>query len=180
MGGTMKNTNLYVFGIMAFLFVCLAQAEEPANTMTAPNTPAPAEEQPMAPASTTVPTASVEASAPAAAAPAPTAAVEPTPAPAVTASATEATNTASVASPAPGPASVPESSPEAKPVIRKSGKKNGLHTVKLSCEYFDNPEGKKIGKLKLKRELWTDDHSADWYKVYRKEGPAFAKKECFE
>ncbi len=87
------------------------------------------------------------------------------------------------------PAPAPEEKPSVIPTVavvsekakNKKWKNNGLRKVKSACEVMDNPEGKKIGMLKLDRKLWTDEIDKDgWYKVTRKNGPGFVKKECFE
>lgn len=117
-------------------------------------------------------------------------------APATEASASAATTEVAAApaieavrAPASAEPAVPAPAPQVKPSVEvvkisqknKKWKNNGLRKVKTACEVMDNPDGKKIGLLKLDRKLWTDEIDKDgWYKVTRKAGPGFVKKECFE
>lgn len=117
-------------------------------------------------------------------------AVESSPAPAPEEVTTAADPSAVDRTPASlGTATAPEEKPSVVPSIalvsekakHKRWKNNGLRKVKSACEVMDNPDGKKIGMLKLERKLWTDEIDNEaWYKVTRKSGPGFVKKECFE
>lgn len=93
---------------------------------------------------------------------------------------------------APAPAPVPEAKPaEVAPAPapekkeepkkeKKSKKVNKTRKVKTACDIFDNPDGKKVGTLKVGTPIWTDEHAEGWLKVYRKNSVGYAKTDCFE
>lgn len=84
------------------------------------------------------------------------------------------------------PATIPTpEAPKTAPALKaepakKSKKTNKTRKVKTACDILDNPDGKKVGTLKVGTPLWTDEHNEAWVKVYRKSSVGYAKKECFE
>ncbi len=188
----MKHIGTFVVVFLILLSFEVVRADEVAAT------PPPAAAE-AAPAPTPDAQAAPAAEAPAAnttvQAPPPPAEAAPAPVEAASASATEvaASPVANERAPASIETGTPAPAPEAKPAVdepkmdlvrakkHKKWKQNGLRKVKSACEILNNPEGTKIGILKLERKLWTDEIDKEgWYKVTRKDGPGYVKKECFE
>ncbi len=155
------NANKLLFlvsGILVVFALSLASAED--DTTKGPDTPAD-------PAITTT-------TAPKDPAAAPTSGIEASP------------ETSAPPTPVPTPAVAPEK-PADKPAdkaiekpAKKSKKTNKTRKVKTACDILDNPDGKKVGSLKVGAPLWTDEHSEGWAKVYRKSSVGYAKMDCFE
>ncbi|MCB0407723.1 MAG: hypothetical protein KDD34_05915 [Bdellovibrionales bacterium] len=66
-----------------------------------------------------------------------------------------------------------------KPASVMSG--NAMRTPAKDCLLRAKPStsGGKLGMAKGGRKIWTENHSSDWFKVYRKQGHAFISKTCF-
>ncbi len=166
----MKANKLLFFtsGLLIVFALSLALAEE------APKAP----DAPMDPAVTTAPAPKDPAAAPSAGgteaspeAPAPAPVPETPKAPPADVKPVEKPAEKSADKPADKPATAP---------AKKSKKTNKTRKVKTACDILDNPDGKKVGTLKVGSPLWTDEHNESWVKVYRKSSVGYAKTECFE
>lgn len=85
----------------------------------------------------------------------------------------------------PAPAPTPKPAPKAKKSAQKrpasalSG--DAMRTPASDCSLREKPvkSAAKLGIASKGRKVWTENHNAEWFKVYRKQGHAFVSKTCF-